>query len=191
MAYDVQAGGVHIFLTSKDVRQKKHWYFDLQTASFWPVTVPANREASSILTFTGDVDEEKCVLIGGRDGYIRRFFGLAESDDGTAITSYVDIGPIKLGKDGHDGMLVALRGNIAEDSGDVTMELRVGDNAESAYNASAVETKTWVAGQNYRTVLRRSGDSMVIRLSSGDDDRSWVMENVIAETAIRGPQRLV
>jgi hypothetical protein len=130
MAYDNVRSGVHIYLTSEDSTTRKHFFFAAAFGSFWPMTIPEDHEPTSILTtnnFPG-----ASVLLGCRDGYVRNYDKLNETDDGTEINSYVDIGPFALGDDYQSGMLAELIGVLGQDSGDVTWSVRVAESAEEA-----------------------------------------------------------
>ena len=133
MAYDNIRNGVHIYLTPETSTGRYHYFFSVTYKSFWPMSIPADHEPTSIMTTTNFPGAS--VLMGCRDGYVRNYNSYAETDDGTEIESYVDIGPFQLADDYQSGMLNEIVGVLGQNSGDVTWSVRVADSAEEAANA--------------------------------------------------------
>jgi hypothetical protein len=130
MAYDNRRNGVNIFLTANTSAKRKHFFFSTSYGAFWPVELQPDHEPTSLMTTSNF--EGATMLLGCRDGYVRHFNEMFETDDGTEIDSYVDIGPFALGDDYQSGMLAELLGVLAQNSGDVTWAVRVADSAEEA-----------------------------------------------------------
>ena len=134
--------------------------------------------------------------MGGRDGFIRRFEDDIGSDDGTAIASYVLIGPIRLGPaDSIEGVLTEINGIFLNSSNDVTWEIFAGDSAEEAY-ANAVEngstpvaSGTFSRGVSYRDHPRVRGAAVIIKVSNSTADRRWAMDRIEIMRAAGGRVR--
>jgi hypothetical protein len=191
LEYDTRARGVHIFVTPVDAKSVFHWFFDWSLKGFHPVAMQSDHEPFALLRYRALVAEDSYVLVGGRDGYIRRFSPRYETDDGTEITSYVEIGPFRLGgSDWHDGILDAVVGTLAANSGDVTASVYVADNHEALQSASEFANTTWSAGRSYTWRPRVRGGSCLIRLENADTDREWALESMVVQITPLATQRL-
>jgi len=166
LAYDVMNRGVHIFLISKSGGKGAfdHWWWDKQTGGWFPVVLgQTNHEPTSIHALRGDV------ILGNRDGYMRRFRNDSPTDDGTSISSYFDIGPLALGgQEGRlEGVLMKLMGTIGQDSGSATATVYVGNTPDTisttAFNGTPI---TYTAGRSSETDVRARGGACVIRVSN-------------------------
>lgn len=196
LVYDVQARGVHIYLTPIEPQGRLHMWFDWDVKSFWPVKLADGHEPFVTLQYQAIAQDDAAVLLGCRDGYIRRYSNLSESDDGTEIESYVDYGPIRMGESDYEkGILSELIGVVAKNSGPVSWALRVSETQEEAMVAENFETGEWSeasgrAGLNFKTRVRARGGAMVLRLSNGETNRSWGVERITGVAMGVGPQRL-
>lgn len=188
MAYDARLRVVHIYLSSENAQTVLHWIFDYESKTFWPINLEGDYDPTAICEYYSDINEESSVLLGGRDGYIRKYSPYFETDGGNQIDSYVMLGPIRMGgNDYEDGMISEIYGKLAEDSGDVDWGIYTADTAEGAVMAStAAASGTWVAGLNYKEHPRVRGGSMIVKLS-GAESVKWAYESgsVIREYAGR------
>lgn len=153
-----------------------NYFYTLDPTGFWPVSFHADHQPFSMATVSADHLTAAGLILGCRDGYIRRFSRNAATDDGEAITSYVFIGPLKLGvNEGDSGLLAHLDAIMGGISGDVTWSLHVGDSAEEALVADAQESGTWSAGVADRESPFARGATCFLELSGTD---RWTMESV-------------
>ncbi len=190
LEYDPRDRGVHIYLTSAENKGQYHWWFDMQSNSFWPMSLTANHEPTATLAYTSASAEDSAVILGGRDGYIRRFYNTQGSDDGTAFTSHVFYGPLRTGRSDYDeGIVKEIFGAMGANSGSVTLSLHVGENHEAALAASAFASTTLTAGMNYRFRPRARGASCYVKLTNVNT-RPWAIERLGAKIKQSGPQRL-
>lgn len=190
MEYDVNGRGVHIYLTQDSSDTRTHWWMDWETKTFWPVTITTNYEPTAICSLQATAIEDMGVILGGRDGYLRRLSDLAETDDGTAYTTYVDVGPIPLAPDGIVGTLMELDAVIAENSADVTWEVYPGKTFEEVAGASSTNfTGTWVAGINATVRPGGRGQAYKIRIT-GSSGRRWSFEQIVTKVREAGRRRI-
>jgi hypothetical protein len=189
LEYDVEGRGVHIFLTSEQANSRLHWWLDWDRKTFWPLTLDADHEPTTTCTLQATAIEDSGVLLGGRDGIIRRFTNLAENDCGTAISSYAVIGPIALNKDSLVGKIISIDADIAENSGSVTWALSPSLTFEGAASAAVSDTGTWVAGINSTVHPACRGQACTIKLT-GAANRRWAVENITAVIAEAGSRRI-
>jgi hypothetical protein len=187
--YDVRHEGIHVFVTPTSVGSTTHWFFEWANKAFRKVTLPSTMEptASCVHTLTGS--DTPAVLLGGRDGYVRKFVLQQATDDGTSFTAYSLIGPLMLGGGGYfEGMIREVIGQLSTLSGNVTLKIRVGDSAESAYRATSRVTYTLRAGKGrtYRPNLR--GNACFLELIGTDP---WALEQLSVVRERLGKQRLL
>ncbi len=122
LAYDATSDTVHIFLTTKaSPASDTHYCYDVSGGGFWPEKMTCNGTATHFGPFAacelnGDKGKERRLLMGGYDGYIRRFEPLANDDDmtdsgvtaaavptagtGVAITSSINFTPLRASTEG-------------------------------------------------------------------------------------------
>jgi len=191
MAYDTQDRGLHIFITREDEAQMTHWWYDWEGRSFWPMGYASAHEPTAIHAFTSHFTDMSAVLLGCRDGYIRKFSPDAGKDDDEGIDSYVLYGPIDLGGDDYnDGMVTELRAVVAKGSGDVDWSTLVADDFEQATDEDADASGTWEAGSNVPDFPRSRGPAFILKLENGDPAQAWAMERVTARIRRLGRHRM-
>lgn len=167
----------------------KHFYLDLRSGGFWPVTLDDDHEPTALGAFRVDSTTESPVVLGCRDGYLRRFDPDVSADDGVTVTSHVWIGPVHMGRhDLQDGIISELTAVLDAESGDVDWGLYVAKTPEAVFSASAFVSGTWVAGDNYSTRPRARGPWLAIRLENGDTS-AWTLERITAVLQGRGRTR--
>lgn len=191
-AYDLLARGIHIWLTKKDSGKTTHWWLDWETKGFFPMSVPADHQPTSVVEYASFCAEDSCVVMGCRDGKLRRFHKRFTRDDGgTAIDSYVDYGPLLLGDQAgmFDGMVAELTPMMIEDGGAVKMEVRAGRSVESARYAQPSSTSLHDSSNiGYTTHPRVRGNAGYVRLS-GVNGIPWSVELIGAVINTAGKQR--
>ncbi len=189
MEYDVIGRGVHIYLTPVVAGTTTHWWLDWQYKTFWPVTHHSDFEPTAMCTYQSTDADYSGVLLGGRDGTIRRYDNSAEDDDGTNFLSYINIGPIPMASDGMTGTLLSLAGVMAEGSGSVTWSVHPGLTFEATASAASSGSGTWVAGINAAARPACRGQAYVLKIT-GTPGSAWGMENAPTVTRDSGPRRI-
>lgn len=189
MAYDLRDRGVHIYLSSANVQTVEHFWFDWEQKSFWPVTLEGNYDPTALTVFYSPDLRQTVVLLGSRDGFLRRYDNFFETDGGNQFSSYVTYGPIRLGgRNLNDGIITELVGTLGVDSGNVTWSVLVNDTPEGVSTASAFETGTWVAGLNYNNHPRARGAAFILKVANAES-RRWAMESAHAAVKKTGTTR--
>lgn len=189
MSYDSRAQGIHIFLTKLDSGNTTHWFFSWTTKGFFPMSLTTAHEPHYSYEMVSTCSEDSCVLLGGRDGKIRRFHPLHAQDDGAnSITSYVDFGPLLLGERAGwgQGCVSELQGELGTDSASVTAAIRVGQTPEDAYGASAQYSATWSqSGLQYVFHPRCTGQTGFLKLTNGTT-LPWTFERALLRIQPQG-----
>lgn len=196
MAWDHEAMGIKIALTTVG-QNRTHWFLHWPFRAYWREKYATDHQPTALLE-NALINEVPTTLIGCADGYIREHSTAEATDDGTAITSYVDYGPIRLGRNDFEGGILARLGTtLAYNSEDVTWLTFVADTAEEVgppyYSGALVErttesgvtrttesgvdrelegvaarTGTWSAKRNYNDVIRRRGGAFLLEVGNAD-----------------------
>jgi len=191
LVYDQAREGINIFVTPKDPGPTAHWFFAWRTKSFHRDSYPPDMEPTAVTTHALGGQGSPMVILGCRDGYLRGFADDRPDDDGTNFESFVLIGPIPLGGGGYyDGILSEVIGQLAVDSGVVTLAIQVGDSIESAFNAAPCDAIVLRAGKNLTHMPRLRGNACFLRLSS-TGGTAWAMEQMSIVRERLGKQRLL
>ena len=189
LEYDTVDRGIHIYLTPASSNARTHWWFDWERKTFWPVSLASDHEPTATCSLQATAIEDSCIILGCRDGMLRRFSELAESDCGTSFTSYAMIGPIGLAKDDWFGSVLAMTAVMAADSGDVTWTLHAESTFEAAVSASSSDSGTWTGGLNARDYPACQGQACMLKVI-GTAGRRWAMEQVSITLKEGGRRRL-
>ncbi len=188
MAWDDDAMGFHVFVTlTNSVDEATHYFFEAPrpdgSGGAWWKDVFAQKKHNPLCCCTVDGNEvdDRCVVIGSWDGYVRRFDRNASTDDGVAIESFVKIGPL-LTPNLDEVILENLQGVFAEDSADVDLEIQVGRTAEIAVAATplASVSDTFSSSRGYTKYVNRAGHAIYVGLRSTG---RWAMESIRAGIA--------
>ena len=189
LEYDVAHRGVHVFLTPDSSNTRVHWWFDMDNQAFWPLTLASDFEPTATCALNATAIEESGLVLGCRDGKLRRFSNLAGNDCGTSFSSYVIIGPIPLAPDSVVGRLLSMDAVLATDSADVTWALQTALTYELCATASASDTGTWVGGLNATNRPAARGQAVSIKVTGSANDR-WAFEQVSLKTRVTGRRRI-
>jgi hypothetical protein len=194
--YDVQGRGIHIYLTSTSSNARLHWWFDWTTKTYWPVSLNSDHEPTSSCTVQSLAIEQSGVILGGRDGKLRRYSDLAFTDCGANFTSYAFLGPIALSSTStaaptiyQIGTMLSLDGVLSSDSGDITWAIQCADTFEGVWSAAASDTGTWIAGLNASVHPACRGQAFVLKLT-GVSGKKWAVEEITAVTKEAGRRRI-
>jgi hypothetical protein len=151
--------------------------FEERTGAWWTDEFGNDDHAPlAICTVDGVTAEERALLIGSWDGYVRTFQPGQTTDDGTPIASEVVLGPI-LTPLGDDMLFQEIQGILAKDSGAVTYEVRIGATAEAALDSEPVVSGTWGPGRSYTRPINRAAHALYVTLRSTN---AWAMESIRA-----------
>jgi hypothetical protein len=176
LAYDSQGRGVHVFVTPYTSTQGQHWWLDLGVKGFWPDAYPTAMQPSAVACYAAAAGGSRLTLLGGKDGYVRKFSASATTDDGTAIQSRVVYGPLAIGQASSNGKIIRIDADLASSSGSVTWETKAADTQQGAVSfTSPSATGTWAAGSNPPTPHVGRGNAAAIRVSGTGQ---WGIERI-------------
>lgn len=102
MQWDIDAKYMHIFATpTDDSTPAVHLIWDQRNGGLWPQQYALNQGPTATVRYAANNVNggQRAILLGGWDGYIRQWTATNLSDDGTAISAYAVLGPIKPGSE--------------------------------------------------------------------------------------------
>jgi len=162
MGYDRKRRGILTCITILETGVNSNYWYDLRTGGFFPESYPDVCGPYSLFHYAANDPDYVDLLIGCRDGYIRKFLDTAKGDDDgveddTPINSYCCLPIQPLAPDGdHEGKLTSLTvtnaggavGGTEGDTDRVDYKLYVADDAETCLEKMKAITD-WATGQNY------------------------------------------
>lgn len=187
LAWNDREQGVHAFYAPLDGSSSEHVFFDVRNRSFWIDSFEtATNNPTAIHEFDGDTATDRAILLGGQDGYVRKWDIDAEDDDGDQIDSEVWIGPITYGP-GRKVMLKELQATLGENTCEIEYEVYAGESAEyAATTAKAKFGGTWTAGLNRPRRARAQGQAIYIKVYNNRCLDHWSFERLAANIAYKG-----
>ena len=204
MSYDRKRHGINVFITKLSDGTNSNYWYDLRVldedgiGGFFPESIPEECGAYSAFYYNANSSTYRDLIVGCKDGYLRKFDNTAKSDDiggsDEAISSYVTIGPLRPIGPGMNGIIsglnVTLSGGASAgsqtDSSDVTMKIFSALSAESVIEKMTANTsfrlsKTISAPgvQRGSTIQRKMRDAFFgIRMENSTAAQSWSLEEI-------------
>jgi hypothetical protein len=199
MAYDRKRHGLLICITKLSDGSNSNYWYDLKLKGFFPENYPNECGPYSLFYYAANDNDYADLLVGCKDGYIRKFDKTAKDDDigGTdqAISSYV-VWPIQhLTQDNDkEGKLTSLTIELSggassgtfSDTDGVSYEMHVGDDAETVIEdildgATAFSTGTLTGtGRKARIRTRARGAWLGLKFLNSTASQSWAINKIYA-----------
>lgn len=187
MAWDRDRHGTFIFVTAINSGSSMHLWYDLRMDALFPIKFPDNHGPLSVVTVDGPRPTDRAILLGCRDGYIRKLDETALTDDGTAISSHALIGPFKA-SDVLESTLQWLDVILGEPSGtqtdadfSVTATVQAGQTVErAAVNPKYTRTRTFNTPRRHAKWINRiRGNVFFLKLSNAVLGKTWSFEKAV------------
>jgi len=186
LEFDVAYQGIDIFITPATAGPTTHYWFDWATRGLWKVALASTDHDPLSITYDAKANR---VLLGGRDGYLRHYDPAASDDDGTTVSSHVLYGPFRLGGAGErEGQINEVYVVLDDASGDVTLDVLVGDDPESASVAPSSVSRTLSSGYSGRVLIRARGAWGFIRVSDSSGSQ-WAIDSLSMTVKQNGRHR--
>ena len=212
MAYDIDAAGLMLFLAAPERRPVSHFFLHTQTQSIWRVDIDDSVYVTALHKHTTTDAADTCIVLGCRDGRLRRFHDLYEGDDELdgsglqivgVLDDYVIIGPMMMAPGGEgEGVIARITAVLDSSSGPITATLRTAPTAEGCLDANLfagalplpagyrLSTLTFTAGLNKPIDVRQRGAFAALILASGSSKRPWSVETIQIEAERAGDRRI-
>lgn len=182
VGWDRDAQGCHIFVTPAAQGDTTHLWYDARTDSFWPMQFPSNHGPNAVLSYDGDDPDDRVLMLGSYDGYIRFLDEEATDDDGTAISSYLVFAPVKA-DELTEATLEYVDLILGEDSTTTcTANIRAAPTVELALNnpRRSVSRTFTAARRQTRWMQRVRGNFFLLKLSNSTISTTWSFEKAVA-----------
>lgn len=190
MEWDRDAHGLWIFITPKLTGAAVHLFWDGRLDAFFEVQFPDSHGPTAALVYDGDKSQDRKLLIGGRDGYVRKLNPDALNDDGTAISSYCLIGPLQQFGPYAETILSEFEFVTGTGTTNLVVEVLAGNDAQAAQAAAPQSLATFTTGGRQSRLLKRfRAATFFLKLINSTIDTTWVMERAAAMAAVGGPLR--
>ena len=188
LTWNEEAQGFHIHITPHADAATKHLFYDVRTDGWFVDKYGStDLDPSAVLAINDRTNAKRDVVLGCRDGALRyqTVGGSQTTDDGTAIDSFVLLGPFGSQDRERSMMITGLRGTIGTGSEPVDYEVLRGDTAHEASASDPVATGTWNDARSTVDRQRASGGSLFIKIKGGGDP-PWSFERVLTSSRLTG-----
>lgn len=194
MAWNDAERTLHVFVTPYSQGTTTHYVWDDRHRSWWMDQLPAAQGPTAVEVSDGDLPADRVLLLGGFDGYVRKWDSSATSDDGTAMSSYAVLGPMLAGELTNEFVLSKLIGVVADVTGGQTVqyEAYAAEDPDWANVGSASFSGTWTDGRNDTVHERARGHACFLKVGRFAGSQAvgrWAMESLAASVAVEGMVR--
>ncbi len=165
MAWDVNKRRLYVWITPTAGGKATHYIWCEKTDS-WTQMEYANKYHNplSVHVFDGDQPDDRRILLGGQDGYLRIMKDGAD-DDGYDIASSVLLGPF-LTPNVDNVLIETAQPTFTEESEEVQWEWLTGKTPQLALAGPPVMRGTWRGGRSTVTPIHRSGFVSYLRMKA-------------------------
>jgi hypothetical protein len=191
LIWNFREEGLHVFQvpfgTSGAV--VNHWFWDHKADSWWEDQInSASKNPGAVYVIDGDTPDDRFLLLGGMDGFIRKWDETAFDDDGTAIDSNVLMGPFT-----QKGILRQLRFYkftpiLADDQDGCRFEMMANDSPVTV--PAAQVTGLLQPGNNLSQFHKLRGSYLWIRLSNASVSERWAYEHATVYATSAGRKKI-
>jgi hypothetical protein len=161
-----------------------HYRYERDTGAFWEDRYGPSITAACVVD--GDASDDRKLLLGSTDNYIRQWDNNAASDDGVAIDSYVTFGPF--GSQETELRLSMIQAVLADNQQGVNVQLFAGDTPDVL--GDPVWAGQLTSGRNPNMFVRARGSYFWIRLRNSAVGERWAFENMMVRVADAGRKRV-
>ena len=197
LVYDREARGIHVFLTpftATHAAEVEHYFYcdavnsTQGPGSFWPETF-GSVDLQPMCAYMRDADDpdDRRVIIGSNDGFLREIDPTAADDDGTAILSDVVYGPLSGKNAPVQGMFTAYEAELAHEQNGARLSVYVHDRARVNLG-EAITDGYFEPGRADRIFEPARGSYVYLRLRS---PHQFAVEDVAVDVEAAGPKRRV
>jgi hypothetical protein len=180
LQYERDRHQVWIFITKNSTGQSTHLVYDARTDGFWRQRFPDAHGPTASVVFDGDGPTDRVLILGSRDGYLRKLDLAALDDDGDGISSFCMIGPVQPQGDFDEFMLQQFEVIPAVGTTGLQIFVMRGADPEAAASATQELLGTYTAGGRQRSFSRFRANSFYLYLANNGSGATWAIENIVA-----------
>jgi hypothetical protein len=189
MEYDKDRYGINVSIVQFDGERGVSFFWDLRLNAMDPDSyTTSDHYPASMLYYNSRTSSTRGLLMGGQDGYIRKFDDTAKDDDGdVAIDSYCTLGPFQaMPRMRSQGQLAEVSFRLGVDTDGVDVSVYADDDAETTVKAvkdtdvpKATETLTG-GGRRPAWRPRTTGSVFCLHLRNNTASERFALERVTA-----------
>ena len=172
--------GLHVFMApykEADAGDVAHYFWERRNMAWFEDRFSNSlHHPFSVATVDGDAANDRQLLLGCEDGYVRFWDNAAKDDDGSKIDSRVLMGPLIAGEPGLSGRWSRLEATLGDALDGARVELLASESPEVL--GDVVAQGDLVAGQNEILPLRARGAAVWVRLRNNLAGQSWALESL-------------
>jgi hypothetical protein len=180
LVWDDQFQAVMIYVTPLAGGTTTNYCYDTRNKAWWPDTFEDDDLfVTAVHAMDGDDPDDRVVLLGCRDGYIRAIDPSVSWDDQTlsyGIASSVYLGPMR------SRSKLPIRASEtrvtfgANTNANVDMSIHDGYTAEDALGSAATASWQTTTGDRYSERQRATGSTLYLKFSNTDEGKHWSFE---------------
>ena len=195
MAYDKDRYGINVSITQYDGEWGAAFFWDLRLNAMDPDSfATSDHYPSAMYYYDSRKASTRGLLMGGQDGYIRKWDDTAKDDDGSvAIDSYCTLGPFQAWpKMRRQGQMNEVSVRLGDDSDGVDVSVYAGDAAEGVVknikNNEIPQATETLTGGGRRPVWRprTMGAVYCLQLRNSNASERFALERVTARISDAG-----
>tara|TARA_R100000458_G_C8278389_1_gene254496 strand:- start:5386 stop:9762 length:4377 start_codon:yes stop_codon:yes gene_type:complete len=172
--------GLHVILSpykEADAGDVAHYFWERRNGAWFEDRFGnALHHPYSATSVDGDAANDRQLLLGGEDGYVRFWDSSAKDDDGTKIDSRVLLGPFVADETGVSARWSRLEATLGSTLDGVRVELLASESSEVLGDVAAQGDLS--AGQNMILPIRAKGAAVWMRLRNNRPGQSWALESL-------------
>jgi len=133
LVWNARDQGVIVTIRNNDgTTATTHYFYDFRTEGWFPWKFgELDHNPNAITIFDQDAPQDRKILYGGGDGYIRNLVATATDDDGTLFDRYFVLGPFVSQDSPHQSLLMTHLDVVVGNGVDMTVDVLSGPDAET------------------------------------------------------------
>ena len=194
LVWNYHAEGLHVFVVphSQPVLASspasRAWFMD-KNGAWWEDDFSRTNEApTAVAVSDGDLPNDRVLLLGGGDGYVRYWDALAVSDDGQRIDSHVLLGPLTPADTTQQVKFMRPQVTLGAQQSGCDFEWFSSDTAELPGNP--VASGKVGPGMNATLPVRTRGTAVWLRLRNAAIAERWAFERASVDVSGGGRERV-
>ena len=187
MEYDKDNYGINVHVSQNDSAYGVAFFWDLRTNSLEADSFLTNQIAASMLYYNSRSAATRGLLLGGQDGFVRKFDDDAKNDDGAvAIDAYDTLGPFQaFNRMRRQGQITEITARLGDDSDGATVSVYGANAAEAvvtaAKNDDTPQAEHTLSGGGWRPPMRprTTGAAFCVKVRNDTADERFALEKVV------------
>lgn len=169
----------------------EHWFWDKKRAAPWPDTfgtvADPDIEPTAMYVVDGDSPDDRVLLLGGRDGYVRKWDKDANDDDDFPIDAHVLVGPLAGPESAREYRFQGPRVVLASDQEGAEFQLYASDDPVQL--GPARHSGVLVPGRNGMKRAKMRGSHCYVRIRNSVAGQGFAIEEAAMRAYPAGLKR--